>query len=47
VGHLQVEILFIVVLLKMCGVFFEGVGDWVRGKRGERDLVVSIVGTMT
>jgi len=31
----------------MCGVFFEGVGDWVRGKRGERDLVVSIVGTMT
>jgi len=31
----------------MCGVFFEGVGDWVGEKRGERDLVVSIVGTMT
>jgi len=31
----------------MCGLFFEGVGDWVAGKRGERDLVVSLVGTVT
>jgi len=28
------------------GVLFEGVGDWM-GERGERDLLVSIVGTMT
>jgi len=29
-------------------VFVEGVGDWVGGKGGEeRDVVVSVVGTMT
>jgi len=31
-------------LYKMCGVFFEGVRGWVGGGR---DLIVSIVGTMT
>jgi len=43
VGHLQVEIQLTEQLYKMCGVF---IGDWVGGGGG-RDLVVSIVGTMT
>jgi len=29
----------------MCGVFFEGIGGWV--ELGERDIVISIVGTPT
>ena len=46
-GHLHVVINLTEQLYKMCGVFFEGVRDWVRGRWGESDLVVSIVGTMT
>jgi len=41
-GHLQVEIQLTDQLYKMCGVFVWGLG-W----GGERDLIVSIVGTMT
>jgi len=44
VGHLQVVIKLTEQLNKMCGVFFEGIGGWVRGTRsrcfnsGYRDL---------
>jgi len=40
-GHLQVEIQLTDQLYKMCGVSVWGLGG------GGRDLVVSIVGTMT
>jgi len=44
VDHFQVVIWLTERLYKMCGGFFEGIGGWV-GE--ERDLVVSIVGTVT
>ena len=44
VGHLQVVIKLAEQLHKMCGVFF--LGYWGGGSR-ERDLVVSIVGSIT
>ena len=40
VGHLQVEIQLTDQLYRMCGRLS---GDWVGGKGGGRDLVVSIV----
>ena len=44
VGHLQVEIQLTDQLYRMCGRLS---GDWVGGKGGGRDLVVSIIVTMT